>query len=77
MEACGCGEDQIPWILAKFGFLGTVGLVLGGLFLMILAGWVLASSVWLVRWWRHPPMTTEEIPQGSLEGFTWRSEEPR
>ncbi|MFJ1973351.1 hypothetical protein ACIO93_32320 [Streptomyces sp. NPDC087903] len=49
MEACGCGEDQIPWMLAKFGLLGTAGLVLGTLALMILTGWLLATAVWLAR----------------------------
>lgn len=77
MTACGCGEDQIPWMLAKFGFLGMAGLFLAGLAAMILAGWVLASVVSLVTWWRHPPVTTEETPHGSLDGFTWRAEEPR
>ena len=49
MNACGCGEDQIPWMLTKFGLLGTAGLVLTTLVLMILAGWVLATGVWLIR----------------------------
>ncbi|WP_327695069.1 hypothetical protein [Streptomyces sp. NBC_00459] len=75
--ACGCGEDQIPWMLAKFGFLGMAGLVLGCLVVMILAGWILVSGVSLVTWWRHPPVKAEETSRGSLDGFTWRSEEPR
>ncbi|MGW2524006.1 hypothetical protein ACWC09_44910 [Streptomyces sp. NPDC001617] len=77
MEACGCGEDQIPWMLAKFGFLGMAILVLGGLVVMILAGWLLASAVSLFQRWRHPPVTFEEPSQGSLDGFTWRTGEPR
>ncbi|MET7695930.1 hypothetical protein ABZT06_50215 [Streptomyces sp. NPDC005483] len=75
--ACGCGEDQIPWMLAKFGFLGLAGLVLAVLVVMTLAGWLMASAVSLVMRWRHPPVTVEETPPGSLDGFTWRTDEPR
>ncbi|WP_329545830.1 MULTISPECIES: hypothetical protein [unclassified Streptomyces] len=72
MRACGCGEDQIPWMLARFGFLGTAGLVVGGLVVMILAGWVLGWGVWLLR--RRG--TGAPADGAGLAGFTWREEEP-
>lgn len=49
MVACGCGEEQIPWMLARFGVLGTAGFVLAALVLMTLVGWALASAIWLLR----------------------------
>ncbi|MGX1477029.1 UNVERIFIED_CONTAM: uncharacterized protein (TIGR03382 family) [Streptomyces canus] len=80
MNACGCGEDQIPWMLAKFGFLGSAGLILGILITMIAAGWLLSSLVWLVRR-RHTPTPTpapiDEPSQHPLAGFTWTDEPPR
>jgi hypothetical protein len=78
MEACGCGEDQIPWMLAKFGLLGTAGLFLGLLVAMILAGWLLVLGVSLYGRWRHPPqeVESEETSQGSLGGFTWTTGDP-
>lgn len=75
MQACGCGEDQIPWMLAKFGFLGTAGLVLAGLVLMTLAGWALAWLVWLTRRPRRIEETEHDEDTG-LGGFTWRDGEP-
>ncbi|WP_245607492.1 hypothetical protein [Streptomyces prunicolor] len=86
MEACGCGEDQIPWMLAKFGLFGTAGLVLAVLVIMILAGWMLGTVVWLIRrraeGTRAPdtPGTTassrDDSGPGELGGFTWRDEDP-
>ena len=76
MQACGCGEDQIPWMLAKFGFLGTAGLVLAGLVVMMLAGWALGAVVWFLR--RRVRDGGGEAPSGSgtgLAGFTWRDDE--
>ncbi|WP_406172936.1 hypothetical protein [Streptomyces sp. NBC_00996] len=74
MQACGCGEEQIPWMLAKFGLLGTAGLVLAGLVLMMLAGWALGWSVWLVR--RRGERTRPTAEDEGLAGFTWRDDEP-
>ncbi|MFF4251345.1 hypothetical protein ACFY1L_09070 [Streptomyces sp. NPDC001663] len=78
MEACGCGEEHIPWMLAKFGLLGTAGLFLGLLVAMILTGWLLVLAVSLYQRWRHPPVSVEfeETSQDSLGGFTWRTHEP-
>jgi uncharacterized protein (TIGR03382 family) len=77
MNACGCGEDQIPWMLAKFGFLGSAGLILGILITMIAAGWLLSSLVWLVRRRHTPaPAPIDEPSQHPLAGFTW-TDEPR
>ncbi|MHC3468194.1 hypothetical protein ACYF6T_05730 [Streptomyces sp. 7R007] len=76
MDACGCGEEQIPWDLTRFGFLGTAGLALGLLVAMTLAGWLLVAAVSLVRRLRHPPGVEEEGAPGSLGGFTWRTEDP-
>ncbi len=86
MEACGCGEDQIPWMLAKFGFFGTAGLVLAVLVIMILAGWALATVVWLIRRRTEgtgapgTPGTAASGPDdpgpGELGGFSWREEDP-
>lgn len=78
MNACGCGEDQIPWMLTKFGFLGSAGLILGTLIIMIAAGWLLSSVVWLVRR-RHAPAPLDESSPPSptgLSGFTWTEEPP-
>jgi len=87
MEACGCGEEQIPWMLAKFGLLGMAGLVLAVLVVMIGAGWLLATVVWLIgKQAAHPrratgpvgepPPTGEGSPTRPLSGFTWRDEDP-
>jgi hypothetical protein len=76
-QACGCGEDQIPGLLARIGLLGTTGLALATLAVMIAAGWLLATGVWLLRRrWRRS-VTTEEAAQGNLDGFTWTAEERR
>ncbi|MFF4502256.1 hypothetical protein [Streptomyces sp. NPDC001401] len=89
MEACGCGEDQIPWMLARFGFLGMAILVLGGLVVMTLAGWLLVLAVSLYQRWRYPPRsaelgersgersgeTFEETSRDSLGGFTWTTDD--
>ena len=89
MEACGCGEEHIPWMLAKFGLLGTAGLFLGLLVTMILAGWLLVLAVSMYRRWRYPPPveeagdtagarsgdTFEQTSQGSLGGFTWTTDD--
>ncbi|MFC8514032.1 hypothetical protein [Streptomyces sp. NPDC057257] len=84
MEACGCGEEQIPWTLAKFGVLGTAGLVLGLLVVMMLAGWLLVLAVSLYQRWRHPPVEIDtgtddaEVAESSrdpLGDFTWRPED--
>lgn len=78
-QACGCGEDQIPWLLAKLGLLGTVGLALALLALMILLGWLLSTTVWLFRRRRErardaaADSTPVEPPPGPLGGFTWRA----
>ncbi|MET7696227.1 hypothetical protein [Streptomyces sp. NPDC005485] len=74
MQACGCGEDQIPWMLAKFGFLGTAGLVLAGLVVMTLVGWALGWLVWLARRPRRIEETEHDADTG-LAGFTWRRDE--
>ncbi|MGI5457332.1 hypothetical protein ACQEWB_30025 [Streptomyces sp. CA-249302] len=75
MEACGCGEEHIPWMLAKFGLLGTAGLALGLLVLMMLVGWLLVLGVSLYQRWRFPPVEVEESSRDSLGGFTWRAED--
>ncbi|MGW3124497.1 hypothetical protein ACWDBW_46645 [Streptomyces sp. NPDC001107] len=87
MEACGCGEEHIPWMLAKFGLLGTAGLFLGLLVAMTLAGWLLVLAVSLYLRWRYPPWTDEtgktprqefeETSRPSLGGFTWTTDEPQ
>ncbi|EKX65133.1 hypothetical protein Sipo8835_15920 [Streptomyces ipomoeae] len=74
MEACGCGEEQIPWMLAEFGLLGTTALVLTCLFLMILAGWGLAWVVWLLRS-RGGGGAEEKGSASGLSEFTWREDE--
>jgi hypothetical protein len=80
-QACGCGEDRIPWLLAKLGLFGTVGLALTVLVLMILAGWLLSTTVWLLRrrGERARGATADPTPvepsPGSLSGFTWTVEE--
>ncbi|MFJ9147980.1 MYXO-CTERM sorting domain-containing protein [Streptomyces sp. NPDC102270] len=67
-------------MLAKFGFLGAAGLILGILITMIAAGWLLSSLVWLVRR-RHTaapgPAPIGEPSQHPLAGFTWTEEPPR
>jgi len=72
MEACGCGEDRIPWMPATFGLLGTAGLVLGALVVMIVAGWALGTVVWLLRRRRAP----EEPTDGGFAGFTRHADDP-
>ncbi|WP_237693811.1 hypothetical protein [Streptomyces sp. SID2888] len=75
-------------MLAKFGLLGTAGFVLVVLVVMILAGWLLATAVWLIRKqtrrWRRGTGSTNvhaTTVEGShdgpvLSGFTWRDEDP-
>ncbi|MFE9439575.1 hypothetical protein ACFYO2_11275 [Streptomyces sp. NPDC006602] len=81
-QACGCGEDQIPGLLAKLGLFGTVGLAVTVLVLMILAGWLLSTTVWLLRRRSEPARggaadsTPVEPPPGPLSGFTWTADEP-
>lgn len=75
MNACGCGEDQIPWMLTKFGFLGSATLILGTLVIMIAAGWLLSSLVWLVRR-RHTGAPPDDSSPTGLSGFTWTEEPP-
>jgi hypothetical protein len=81
-QACGCGEDHIPALLAKLGLFGTVGLALAVLVLMILLGWLLATTVWLLRRRGErarggpaPAPAPAEPPPGPLGGFTWTTEE--
>ncbi|MFF4358599.1 hypothetical protein [Streptomyces sp. NPDC001604] len=74
MEACGCGEEHIPWMLAKFGLLGTAGLFLGLLVAMTLAGWLMVAAVSLYLRWRHPPWS-DEVGETSGEGLRDRSGE--
>lgn len=78
MTACGCGEERIPWMLTKFGLLGTAGLALGLLVAMILAGWLLVAVVSLARRGRGPGRqgTADDSGPGSLDGFSWRAEDP-
>ncbi|NNN31648.1 hypothetical protein HLK59_14990 [Streptomyces sp. S3(2020)] len=73
-QACGCGEEHIPGLLARVGLLGTTGLLLAMLVIMLLAGWLLATAVWLIRR-RRPSVTAEDSPPGSLSGFTWTADE--
>ncbi|HLL36939.1 MAG TPA: hypothetical protein VK545_24325 [Streptomyces sp.] len=72
-QACACGEDQIPWMLARFGLLGVAVLVLGMLVVMLVAGWGLATVVWLVR--RRRPEPGTDAPDG-LRSFDWSDREP-
>jgi hypothetical protein len=74
MVACGCGEEQIPWMLARFGILGTAGFVLAALVLMTLVGWALASVIWLLRA-RGGAVAEETGASSGLAGFTWREDE--
>ncbi|MFC8346288.1 hypothetical protein [Streptomyces sp. NPDC057280] len=74
-QACGCGEDKIPGLLARVGFYGTVGLGLAMLVVMIAAGWLLGAGVWLVRRRRDRSMPDEESGPGGLTGFTWTADE--
>ncbi|WP_328750032.1 hypothetical protein OHT57_31535 [Streptomyces sp. NBC_00285] len=65
-------------MLTKFGFLGSAALILGTLVIMIAAGWLLSSLVWLVRR-RHVPAPLDEssrTPPAGLAGFTWTEEPP-
>ncbi|MEU5662690.1 hypothetical protein [Streptomyces longwoodensis] len=52
VQACGCAPD--PFTLLGFGLFKAVslilGLVLGMIVLTGLAGWVLATLVWLAGW---------------------------
>lgn len=77
MEACGCGEEHIPRMPAKFGLLGRAGLFLGLLVTMILAGRLLVPAVSLYRRWRCPPRAVEfdQSSQDSLGGFTWATDD--
>ena len=82
VQACGCGEEQIPWMLTKYGLLGTAAVALATLVVMLLAGWLLATGVWLLRRRRERAGGEEassvpgEPPSDSLGGFTWGAEEP-
>ncbi|MFF4838134.1 hypothetical protein [Streptomyces sp. NPDC001315] len=86
LEACGCGEDRIPWMLTKYGFLGTATLALTTLLLMLATGSLLVATVWLLR--RGPARTaakratspppagpTTADPPSGLAAFTWRTED--
>ncbi|KUN26231.1 hypothetical protein AQJ23_13685 [Streptomyces antibioticus] len=73
-QACGCGEEKIPGLLARIGFYGTVGLGLATLVLMIAAGWVLGAVVWLVRRRRDRSVPDEERGPAGLAGFTWTAD---
>lgn len=81
-QACGCGEEQVPGLLARVGLFGTLGLALAALVVMILAGWLLSTGVWLLRrrGERHGDEATEpgpaDSPAGALGGFTWTAEDP-
>ncbi len=75
MNACGCGEEQIPWMLARFGLLGAAGVVLGLLVVMILAGWLLVGVVSAAGRRRRPREAPDDAPPGSLDGFTWRPDD--
>ncbi|WP_181387336.1 hypothetical protein [Streptomyces sp. Act143] len=74
-QACGCGEERIPGLLAKVGFYGTVGLGLAALIVMIAAGWALGAGVWLLRRRREQAAPVAERGPGALAGFTWTAEE--
>lgn len=74
-QACGCGEDRIPGLLARIGFYGTVGLGLAALVVMIAAGWVLGAGVWLLRRRRDRAAPAEEQHLGPLESFTWTADD--
>ncbi|MEU7661677.1 hypothetical protein [Streptomyces lincolnensis] len=85
-QACGCGEEQLPGLLARVGLFGTLGLALAALVVMILAGWLLSTGVWLLRRRGERAGEAEEAeraadspadsPGGSLAGFTWTAEDP-
>ncbi|MFF7448647.1 MULTISPECIES: hypothetical protein [unclassified Streptomyces] len=86
-RACGCGEEQIPGLLARVGFPGMAGLILATVVIMILTGWLLATAVWLIGRRRRPRRPAEvtppepepgrpaDPPPGFLSGFTWTAEE--
>lgn len=74
-QACGCGEEQLPGLLAKAGFLGAATLLLATLLIMGLTGWLLAATVWLIRRRRHPVTTGAEDPPTGLDAFTWTAED--
>jgi hypothetical protein len=79
-QACGCGEEQIPGLLAKAGFLGATGLILATLLIMTLTGWLLATAVWLLRrrLRRRSATTAATTPsRTSLADFTWTADDPR
>lgn len=79
-QACGCGEEQIPGLLAKAGFLGATALLLATLLIMTLTGWLLATAVWLLRRRRSQRSVTaptDAPSQTSLTEFTWTAEAPR
>ncbi|MFI6930149.1 hypothetical protein [Streptomyces sp. NPDC050287] len=82
-QACGCGENHIPVLLAKLGLFGTVTVVVAVLVVMILAGWLLSTTVWLLRRRgeraRDPapgPTSGGDPPPDGLGGFTWTSDDP-
>jgi len=70
-QACGCGEEKIPGLLARVGFYGTVGLGLAALVVMIAAGWLLGAGVWLVRRRRDRSTPDGTTGPGGLAGVTW------
>ncbi|MER5429693.1 hypothetical protein [Streptomyces sp. NPDC002588] len=61
---CGCGEEHIPGMLARYGLLGATALVLGTLVVMTLAGWALVGVVWAVGRWRRAPESGEASGPG-------------
>ncbi|MEV5608159.1 hypothetical protein [Streptomyces sp. NPDC052225] len=66
--ACGCGEENLPWVLARFGAWGAVFLILGFLFLLA----ALAALTWVaVRLTRG---RAERAPDAGL-GILERSDE--
>lgn len=81
-QACGCGEEHLPGLLARVGLFGTLGLALAALVVMILAGCLLSTGVWLLR--RRGERAEEaegaegpaDSPGDSLAGFTWTAEDP-
>jgi hypothetical protein len=76
-RACGCGEEQLPGLLARAGFLGAAALLLAALLIMGLTGWLLAVTVWLLRRRRHSVTTDTEDPPAGLDAFTWTAEDRR
>jgi hypothetical protein len=66
VQACGCAPD--PFTLLRLGVFDAVSLVLGMVLGMIvltgLAGWVLATLVWLAGWRgrRAPARARRPVP---------------